>query len=360
MNEHTNALSRRAFIGGFAAAGAAGLAFSMNPAQAFGVTAAEKQAEAAATLDKLNAMQQKLDTASADYHTALAEQEAAQAKMDEAQVRIDEASSQISDLQDQLGTRARSMYRTGSLSFIDLLLSATSFKAFSNNWDLLNSMNESDAEMVEQTKALREEVETQKAEYAKQEAVAAEQAAQAAQVQAEAQGLVDQMQATYDSLSAEAAELLEQERAAREAEQLRQAQLDLQQLQQQPSGGGGGGNNTPAYNPPPYVPATGNAVVDRALAERGKPYVWGGVGPAGYDCSGLVSYALTGSHSRLGTTYTFMNWPQVSDPQPGDVCTNWDHCGIYYGGAQMIHAPTFGCPVEIGPVQGGMIYVRRP
>ena len=102
------------------------------------------------------------------------------------------------------------------------------------------------------------------------------------------------------------------------------------------------------------------SAVSRAYSCLGAPYVWGGVGPYGYDCSGLVSYCLTGEHTRLGTTYTFMGYPQVSNPQPGDICTSWSHCGIYIGNGQMIHAPQSGDVVKIGPVQSGMIIVRYP
>ena len=102
----------------------------------------------------------------------------------------------------------------------------------------------------------------------------------------------------------------------------------------------------------------GAAVVARAEEELGKPYAWGAVGPAGYDASGLVSYCVTGYHTRIGTTATFMSWPRVSDPQPGDICVSPEHCGIYIGGYSMIHAPTFGQPVSRGSVQPGMIFVR--
>lgn len=50
------------------------------------------------------------------------------------------------------------------------------------------------------------------------------------------------------------------------------------------------------------------AAVDFAKAQDGKPYIWGGVGPAGYDCSGYMSAianVLTGAdspHRRLFTT----------------------------------------------------------
>mgnify|MGYP002511351891 CR=1 FL=1 len=110
--------------------------------------------------------------------SAFSAQQQAQAKMDEAQARIDEASGQIDDLQGKLGSRARSMYRTGSATFLDLLLGATSFQAFTSNWDLLNDMNQDDADMVQQTKDLKAEVEAQKATYAEQERVAAEKAAE--------------------------------------------------------------------------------------------------------------------------------------------------------------------------------------
>ena len=111
---------------------------------------------------------------------------------------------------------------------------------------------------------------------------------------------------------------------------------------------------------PELPPVDGNAVVSRAYAEIGKPYAWGAVGPEGYDCSGLVSYCLTGVHCRIGTTSTFMSWPRVSNPQPGDICTSSSHCGIYIGPGQMIHAPTFGQVVSAAPIQGDMIIVRRP
>lgn len=104
----------------------------------------------------------------------------------------------------------------------------------------------------------------------------------------------------------------------------------------------------------------GQGAVELAMGELGKPYVWGAVGPASYDCSGLVSYALTGEHKRLGTTKTFINWPQTSSPVPGDICVNSHHCGIYIGNGKMIHAPETGDVVKIGPVQRDMIYVRYP
>ena len=355
MGEHTNALSRRNFIGSTAALCATVALASATTENAFATpTSAEKRAEAAAVLESLNAMQVKLDEASDNYFDALAEQEAAQAKMDEAQARIDEASEQISELQASLGSRARSMYRSGSLSFLDVLLGSADFRSFTSNWDLLSDLNESDAEMVQQTKDLKAEVEAQRAVYEEQERVAAEKAAEAAAVKAEAEAMVAEMQATYDALSAEAAELLAQEEAARE-EAARQEALRQQQLQQQQqssSSGSGSVNNDKVQT------VTGNVVVDRAYAQLGKPYVWGAVGPNSFDCSGLVGYCLTGNYRRYWTTTAIQTWTRVTSPVPGDICINTHHTGVYIGGGQMIHAPKPGDVVKISGVHSDMWYVR--
>ena len=76
-----------------------------------------------------------------------------------------------------------------------------------------------------------------------------------------------------------------------------------------PSGNNTSSNTTSGSN------ANGGTIVSRAYSQLGKPYVWGACGPSSFDCSGFVSYCLTGSYTRLGTTLTFMGWTRVSNPQ---------------------------------------------
>ena len=171
----------------------------------------------------------------------------------------------------------------------------------------------------------------------------------------------------------------EKDRQEAEAEAERQRQLAAQQQAeaaqaQQSSGNTSSGNTSggstgttgssntssggSSSSEPSYSPVTGNAIVDRAYSKIGCWYQWGAVGPNTFDCSGLVSYALTGSYVRLGNTTTFMGWTRVSNPQPGDICVNSHHCGIYIGNGQMIHAPHTGAQVTVGSVHSDMIYVR--
>ena len=357
MNEQTTALTRRTFIG---SSSLAALSLIANPTQAHAVTSAEKQAEADAALVSLNAMESQLDTAEANYHTAVSEQEAAQAKMSEAQARIDEIQAQLSELQKNLGTRARSMYRSGSSSMIDFLLGATSFAEFTQNWNLLEQINDSDANMIQQSKDLKAEAQAQKDEYEAQEKLASEKAAEALSIKQEAEATVASMQETYNNLSAEAAQLLAEEQAAAEAEAARLAEEEAARqaaASASSSSNSGSSSSSSSGSAPSYG---GSDPYERAVNYIGNAsYVWGACSPGAFDCSGFVSYCLTGEYKRIGTTYTFMNWPTPDDPQPGDVYTNEGHCGIYESPGYMIHCSVSRGPVR-GAIQSGMKVVRRP
>ncbi len=374
------------------AALACSVALPVQPALA--VTAAEKEAEAQSALVQLNAMQETLNQASANYYQCLFDYQSAVTARDAAEKRVNELTAEISEIQGRLGNRARDMYREGSASVVDVLLGSASFKEFTNNWDLLNRMNQDDAEMSRQVKELRAEAEDQKAEYTEQAQIAEQKSEEAGAAYQEAESLVYQMQATYQSLSEEARALYAQEQAAAQAAAAAAAQAQMQ-------GGGGAayssdGESGEIQYEYDYVPAdenvvvnddgsvtdtstgttysdavaynaqTGAAIVERARAMIGSEYVVGGVGGAdgGFDCSGLVSYAITGENERIGWTGTMINWNQVSDPQPGDIVViheedGLQHTGVYAGDGMMIHAVVPGVGVVEEPVYDGMIYVRQ-
>lgn len=354
--KHTNVAPKRTLLIAFLSAIlAVGLMMPVSLASAV-PSSASKKAEAQAALDKLNDMQATLDAASNNYSEAEAERAAAEQKVVEAEEQIQEETEKIKGYQEELGTRARSMYRTGGNTFLDVILGASTFEEFATNWNMLETMNENDAELVAKTKESREKVEAAKVEYEQQEQVAAEKAEEAKRIKDEAEATTAQMQATYDSLNAEAQELLRQEEEARSAAAAAAAQQAIS------SGNAGSssssGSSKPVNNSKPQT-VTGNIVVDRAYAQLGKPYGWGAAGPNSFDCSGLVGYCLTGKMgSHWCTTGTINGWTRVSNPQPGDICINSHHTGVYIGGGQMIHAPRTGDVVKISGVHSDMYYVR--
>lgn len=370
--------SKVALNAAFAAILAVGL--SVPAASAFAAPSDDKQAEAQAALQKLNQYQSELDQASANYEAAHQEQIDAQNRVDEAQKQIEEKTAQIEKDQQRLSDRARDMYRSGDTNFLDVILGASSFEQFATTWNMLETLNGNDAELVSETKTAREDLQAAKQEAEEQAKVASDKAEEAKSVAEAADQKASEMQQTYNSLSAEAQELISQERAAQEAQQQAAAAAAEQNgtagndaattitnnnrnnaaSSNSSSSSNSNKNNasSSATNNSKPQSVSGNSVVNRAYSQLGKPYQWAAVGPNSFDCSGLVSYCLTGSYSRLGTTGTFMGWTRVSSPQPGDICVNSHHCGIYIGGGQMIHAPRTGDVVKVSSVHSGMIYVR--
>ncbi|MFD1440336.1 C40 family peptidase [Lacticaseibacillus hegangensis] len=90
--------------------------------------------------------------------------------------------------------------------------------------------------------------------------------------------------------------------------------------------------------------------VAAALAQRGKPYVWGAAGPSSFDCSGLVVYAAKlaglGSLPHQASQLQQIGSPvSLSNLQPGDLLF-WGapayHVAIYIGGGTFVHAPNPG------------------
>lgn len=378
MSQSIIDLSRRAFIGGAAALGATSL---IIPEFAFAETAAEKQAEADAVRNQLVGLQADLETAGENYYAALDEQESAQRSMEEQQVKIDETTEEIEGLQDRLSTRARSMYRSGSTTFIDFLLGASSFAEFTQNWELLNQINANDADLVDQTKAAREQLQAAKDEFARQEQIAVQKAAECKQIHDEVQVKVQNATDLMNSLDEEARALLEQEQAAAAAAAAAQAQEEAEAAAAAAGGNGGGnqgggsndGGNQGGGNDGGYQGGGGNggggstivypggggsagdnsAAYSYACSRIGCPYVWGAEGPDSFDCSGLVTWA----YRQLGIELPHQSEAQmarasrvvsVSEARPGDVLWRYGHVGIAggYGGTPYVHAPTFGACVR--------------
>lgn len=99
--------------------------------------------------------------------------------------------------------------------------------------------------------------------------------------------------------------------------------------------------------------------VQFALAQVGKPYVFGASGPDSYDCSGLTmaSYASVGislPHSAADQYNYGTHVPATeASLQPGDLIFFYQpigHVTIYAGNGMMVSAPTEGEPVQVVPL----------
>jgi len=85
----------------------------------------------------------------------------------------------------------------------------------------------------------------------------------------------------------------------------------------------------------------------------GVPYVWGGSGPGGFDCSGLVRYV----YERFGIDLPHSSYADFDLGErvgrwalkPGDLVffDGVGHVGLYVGNGRFIHAPHSGTTVQI-------------
>lgn len=106
------------------------------------------------------------------------------------------------------------------------------------------------------------------------------------------------------------------------------------------------------------APGTGQGAKAVAYAKEqlGKPYSWGGVGPRGFDCSGLVMRAW----QKAGVTLPRTTWQQTGAGRaatrstliPGDLVLSngGGHVALYLGKGKVIHAPRPGTTVTIAPL----------
>ncbi|SRR5690625_486232 len=120
----------------------------------------------------------------------------------------------------------------------------------------------------------------------------------------------------------------------------------------------------------PQSTASGSmsAVVSAAYSGIGKPYVWGGKTPAGWDCSGFTAWAYAQAGITIPSSTSAIlgsgQFVRTSSPQPGDLVfqNGGSHVGIYVGNGQMIGAqnPSVGTilhDVTRNPLMGYYTYV---
>jgi cell wall-associated NlpC family hydrolase len=103
--------------------------------------------------------------------------------------------------------------------------------------------------------------------------------------------------------------------------------------------------------------AAARKAVNFALAQVGKPYVFGAAGPSYYDCSGLTmaAWAHAGVHlpHSAADQYSYGTHVPETALEPGDLLFFYhpiEHVTIYIGDGLMVSAPTEGENVQVVPL----------
>lgn len=111
------------------------------------------------------------------------------------------------------------------------------------------------------------------------------------------------------------------------------------------------------------VPAVGPTIVSIAMSYLGYPYVSGGAGPGGFDCSGFTQFVVgvaTGiwiSHAVEAQPYSAGVWVDYGNWQPGDLIffqntyrAGISHAAVYIGDGMIVHAENEGSGVTIDSI----------
>jgi peptidoglycan hydrolase CwlO-like protein len=337
--------------------------------------------------DDLSAASAKLDSLGSTLSSLQDQLSSATSELEQTTFSIADTEQQISDTQTQLdekrqelGTRMKSSYKSGSSSALDLILSSASFEELSSNIYYLDKVSEADAAAISEVQALSNQLEQQKSDLEQQQA---DQQAQVDSLQSQTsdyQNQVAEAQAYYDSLNEEVqAQLAAEAAAAAESEESNSVTTVVQAIQTQETINSNSGdttqttttdnsttsntssntsNSSNSSSSTTNVPSGGG--VSAALALVGHPYVCGASGPNAFDCSGLVCYVY--GYARGRTTYAMINsikasggWKTSTDQLSyGDLVFEYggSHVGIYIGNGQIVHAANPSSGVIVGPIYG--------
>lgn len=342
-----------------------------------------------------------------------------QTEIEATKTEISEKEAELKVAQEELSGRLSDSYKRGDASLLSVILGANDFSELFSRMFYANKIAERDQQAIDAVRAAKSELESKQEDLAKQEAEQKQLVADQQQQTDTVAARVNAQQTFYSGLDNQLKEQLAEEEALRIA----QEEYAKQQAAQQQNNGsssnnnsssngsnsgsnsgnagnaGGNGGNTSAGNQQPSQPQqpnqpqtpsqpetpskpskpstpdygsnSGNApssVVDIALAQVGKEYVYGTAGPNTFDCSGLVSY----SYAQVG--YSITHWSQgqfnlvqskghlvrsASSLKPGDLvfwgysATSIYHVGIYIGGGRYVHASMPGVGVVTATLNTG-------
>ncbi|MFG1808877.1 NlpC/P60 family protein [Streptomyces sp. NPDC049040] len=284
--------------------------------------------EVKAQIDTLN---QQAEVATQNYDQAKEQTDTQRDKTNQLLTQVARKTQQMNDSRRVLGQFASEQYRDGGIDQTVQLLLAADPEQFLNQSHMVSQLSTTQTEALKNFQIQQEQASIQRA-----------QATASLTQLTNAQKTLATQKKTVQTKLAAAQKLLNSLTAEQRAKI---------------AGMNKGSSSKTSYT---YSgPATGRAAaaISFALAQRGKPYVYGATGPGSYDCSGLTQAAYRAAGVKIGrTTYDQAKEGvpvSKADLQPGDLVffySGLSHVGIYLGNGQIVHAPHTGAFVEVAPL----------
>jgi cell wall-associated NlpC family hydrolase len=292
--------------------------------------------------EQVDALYHQAEQATERYNAATDQLAEVQRRIERAQASVERQQAAVDAVRAQIGAFAAASYRSGGS--IDPTMQTLLAESPEDFLDQASVMN---AYAGQQASSLATAAEVSRS-FEQARMVADEEATRQQAIEA----TLETEKASVEKLLDDAQDILDQ----LEAEEQAQLEEDREEDAEAPSRGE---PDEDEGETPPDVPVSGRAgvAVEFALAQVGDPYVWGGNGPDGWDCSGLTKAAW----GEAGVSLSRSSGSQINDGarvsksqlQPGDLVFYYSpisHVGIYIGDGKIVHATHPGDVVSVDDV----------
>jgi len=315
-----------------------------------------------------------------DYTEAQAALDKAQKDLDRSQRDLKTQSDKVATMRKALGRVALSDYQSGGgVSMATQLVASGDSGQFLSKLATIQNVTERTSVQFQDFQAEQARLKSMKSQAEADRATIESQRNQQAKLLAAAKKKEQEAKQVVDRLTAQQRAELERQQAAEAQAAAAHAvsrstgrPTDQQSALGQPSSSSTQasqtGSQVPSPDPSHGVSSRAQRALTFALAQLGKPYIWGGTGPTGYDCSGLMmaSWGKAGvSLPRTAAAQYAAGTPvSTSDLQPGDLVFFYPgitHVGMYIGNGKFIHAssPRTGIKVSVLAQQSSYQGARR-
>lgn len=356
--------TRGRLAGGRAVVAALICAFALLPAPGYAAPDLPGPGEDTSIEDvraELDGLYREAEVATEAYNAADEKATEQEERLTKLRGDLTRAEDRVADLHDLAGAAARTQYRGGDLAAtgIQLLLGDHPDQALdeaSQSRQLMRNL----VNVAERQRTARAELSARTDAAAKQLRKLRSSRADKAEAKESIEGRIAEAEEIEAGLEAEQVRqlaALERKDAAEAEARWTDSGTDSGSGSGANSGAGGGtsSKNGSGGGGTSAVGAAATAV-DFALAQIGKPYVWGATGPSSYDCSGLTSAAWAAAGHPIPRT-SQAQWQGLTrvsrtSAQAGDLIIYYSdatHVGMYIGGGQIVHAPRPGRTITTAP-----------